>query len=295
MDIGRRKRLWTVAWLLTGLCSAGVCGCGSDELGGKMDGSHEGSGRLDAEIQPDNLEDSNGDQDAQIAAMPDSATNPMRDAGGGSVDPPNEERDGGSGGGDPVMRTLKVNPNIIRRDGQGAQNWGDGVTLAAFDLRGGAARVSYDDEFKDKGFGVAGARWKQIDYYERERGGPASETIVIDFGDSVTDVTLMVGMLGFNEGGRGFHETGRWTALDASGATVATGLIGPELSTLGPNNKVSGSYGMYPIDITTRRQFRSLRVQATGFGHGDGSPHDRNYGENNSDFNIVEVRYTRNP
>ena len=177
------------------------------------------------------------------------------------------------------------------KKGAKIQHWGDGVTLEARSLDGKVGEVVYDDEFKDKGFGVAGGRWKQIDFYAE--GGNRSEQLIVNFNGTVKGVVFVVGMLGFGEGRNGFHETGKWTVFDAENKKLGEGLIGPELSRLGKDKKAEGSYGKYPIEVKTTKPIAKLTIAATGFGHGEGKPHNRNYGENNSDLNLVEVRYIR--
>ncbi|MEM9328133.1 MAG: cadherin-like domain-containing protein, partial [Bacteroidota bacterium] len=189
--------------------------------------------------------------------------------------------------------TLTADPSYLTGDGSGLQNWEDGVTLQAINLDGTPGRVAFETRFSDDGFGVAGARWDQIDFYEE--AGNRSEQLIIDFGGPVTNVTLTTGMLGAGEGpgNENDDETGLWRAFDGEGAQVAEGLIGPELSDLGPNVKYEGTYGKYPIRLPSERPFHSVVIEATGFGHGLGRSEQRRYGENNSDFNIMEVSYVR--
>ena len=180
----------------------------------------------------------------------------------------------------------------------GAQRWGDGVTLAGFDLEGRPAPVVWSNEHRDDGFGVKGegGRWDgQIDFFEG--AGGRSERLEIDFGGPVTDAVLSVGMLGLDEGpridGDKAAETGRWTALDGRGRVVDEGLIGPELSALGRNVKVDRSYGTYPIEIDAAAPFETLAIEATQFEHGRGRSTERSYGENNSDLAVMGVSYVR--
>ena len=97
-------------------------------------------------------------------------------------------------------------------------------------------------------------------------------------------------MLGAGEG-NGFDETGSWTAFNINDEIIGTGLIGPELSTLGANSKVSGSYGEYPIEINAGAPIAALVIEATGFGHNQGEPTRQSYGENNSDFNLMAISF----
>ena len=189
---------------------------------------------------------------------------------------------------------LIASADILKNSGNGTQNWGDSVTLTASNLDGGTGRVVYDTEFKDKGFGVAGGRWQQLDYYQ-ERGG-RSESLKIDFGGSVSNVVLTVGMMGKGErtlNGQKYDETGKWTAYNSNGNRIASGLLGPELSMLGSGKKIDSSYGKYPIKLNSSEAIASIEIEATGFGHGKAEPNYKSYGENNSDFNLTELNYNR--
>ena len=199
---------------------------------------------------------------------------------------------GGGGGSVPSGPvTLKAGPGILQAGKVGAQEWGKGVVLEAFDLGGKVAEVAYSERFQDHGIGVKGpgSRWDgQIDYYEKGSGGPRSEKLVIDFNGDVTDVTLRVGMLGASEGPGGNPETGTWAAYD-DGKLVGRGLIGPEVS----SGKESGTYGTFPIGIDPGAAFDELEIEATQFGHGAGRSVDMSYGENSSDINVMGVEFLR--
>jgi hypothetical protein len=197
--------------------------------------------------------------------------------------------------------TLVASPDIIINDGEGAQSWGEGVTLEAFKIDGTPAQLAYDTQFQDKGFGVAGARWQQIDFYVMYQGQEvnASEKIVISFETEVADVVLTVGMLGLNEGVGDDDETGKWVAFNGSGEKVAEGVFGPDDSDLGPENKLGG-YGQYPFTLQSESPIVKIEIEATGFGYGQGEPktvnsYDNESGnkENNSDFNIMGISFAR--
>lgn len=193
-----------------------------------------------------------------------------------------------------AQTTLIANPDIISSDGFGQQSWGDGVVISAVAIDGSSGQLVYDTQFRDEGFGVAGARWSQIDFYQDyEQLTDVSEKIIIDFNGPVNEVVLTVGMMGANEG-HPEGETGMWSGYDASGTLIATGVLGADNSNLGPEVKsVSNSYGIYPISLTASQPMHSITIEATGFGYGQGDPQNRNYGENNSDFDVVGVTYTR--
>lgn len=174
------------------------------------------------------------------------------------------------------------------------QIWGDGVTLSAVNLNNRPARLIFDDQFDDVGFGVAGGRYDQIDFLNGD-----SERIEIDFGGAVTNVVMTFGQMNPDERGR--VETGKWTAY-ADGEQVAEGLLSPELSTLGAFEKVPGSLKAFPIALTATTPFTKVVIESTGFDHGTGDPFTkRNQEESyltgpfeeNTDFNIMELRYRR--
>ncbi|EDX84505.1 hypothetical protein S7335_2202 [Synechococcus sp. PCC 7335] len=173
------------------------------------------------------------------------------------------------------------------------QKWGSEVRLSASGFDGRRAKVSYYDLKRDKGFGVVSPkdRGKQIDFYQ-EKG---SEKLNLAFDTLIGNVVLTVGMVGVNEDNSGFDETGRWTALDADGKKVKTGLIGPDKSSLGAGIKVPDTYGQYPIEINAPSPFAEIVIEATGFGHGKGAPTQQYYGENNSDFNITAIEFDMFP
>jgi hypothetical protein len=185
----------------------------------------------------------------------------------------------------------------------GNELWGDDVTLSGYTMAGKVAPIAWTKEFTDSGYGVKGGRWdSQIDY--SQKNGGQSERFEIDFNGTVDDVILFTGMLGLYEGSatgkkesdpdKSLPETGKWTAYDANDKVVDTGLIGPDLSILGPNKKVKDSYGIYPIDIDTPGGFSKLVLEATQWGHGEGvSWFNDRYGENNSDFAVSGLEYTR--
>ncbi len=208
----------------------------------------------------------------------------------------------------PAPSTPPLNPGSQRIDlsaaasfiqkNQSTHAWGDNVRLSAVGLDGSKANVVYDTQFADNGFGISSAndRWSQIDFYAKNGDlRNVSEKLKLEFDTLVDNVTLTVGMLGFNEGKNGNDETGKWTAYDAKGKKIADGLLGPELSTLGEDVKVKKSYGAYPIEIDASTPFAELVLEATGFGHGNGSPIGKSYGENNSDFNVMGISFDAIP
>ena len=195
---------------------------------------------------------------------------------------------------------LTASANILANNGEGLQDWGNGVSLRAIKIDGSEGQLVYDTEFRDEGFGVAGARWDQIDYYVMYQGQEvnASEKIEIIFEDPASDIVITVGMMGANEG-HPDGETGKWTAFDQNRNEVAQGEFGANESTLGKEVKlVDNSYGTYPIALGVGTPVHSIVIEATGFGYGEGSPKNVNsYNnesgnkENNSDFNLVGISF----
>ena len=186
-------------------------------------------------------------------------------------------------------------------NGLGTQIWGDNVFISAFNLDGSPGELIYDTEFRDRGFGVAGGRWDQIDYYQDYNGQRlnASERLLVQFNGAVTDVMLTVGMLGLNEGRRGDDETGQWIAYDADDQEIGRGVFGPDDSDLGPEVKFNRTYGQYPFTVSVNQPIYSLAIEATGFAYGQGEARSGVYkdrglnSENNSDFNLVSIEYQR--
>ncbi|WP_422858113.1 hypothetical protein ACOKFD_11780 [Flagellimonas sp. S174] len=195
---------------------------------------------------------------------------------------------------------LIASQEIITDNGNGLQNWGEGVSLRAINIDGSPGRLVFDTQFRDKGFGVAGARWDQIDYYVQFQGEEvnASEKIEVIFQNEVTEVIITVGMMGANEG-HPDGETGKWIAFDETNTQIAEGDFGANDSTLGSEVKlVDNSYGTYPIALDVQAPIKSITIEATGFGYGQGSPKNVNsYNnesgnkENNSDFNLIGVSF----
>ena len=202
----------------------------------------------------------------------------------------------------PLQATeLTADPDIIMNNGLGTQIWGDNVFISAFNLDGSPGELIYDTEFRDRGFGVAGGRWDQIDYYQDYNGQRlnASERLLVQFNGAVTDVMLTVGMLGLNEGRRGDDETGQWIAYDADDQEIGRGVFGPDDSDLGPEVKFNRTYGQYPFTVSVNQPIYSLAIEATGFAYGQGEARSGVYkdrglnSENNSDFNLVSIEYQR--
>jgi len=189
----------------------------------------------------------------------------------------------------------------------GRQHWGDQVYLKGLNWFGEPAELVYDTQFVDFGVGVRAGRFHQIDFDASL--GNISESVRIDFGGLVDEVVVQFGQLSSNEAFRGIVETGKWTAYGANGEFLDRGWIDPVLSLNGPNEPdPSTDYHTYPIAITTEEPFRALVIEATGFDRGTtpGIPRQNKKPwmadwpasievpfEQNTDFNINEVRYER--
>ncbi|MEO1458058.1 MAG: carbohydrate-binding protein, partial [Pseudomonadota bacterium] len=188
--------------------------------------------------------------------------------------------------------SLVATADGLTADGAGGYFWDDAVAVSGTLRSGAPGDVVFSTQFNSFGYGVAGpgSRWDgQIDFYAEN--GPESERISFQFQQPATEAVLHVGMLGATEGPGRLPETGIWTTYDIDGAVLASGLIGPEFSALGPGEKVADTYGSYPIEIASPA-FLSLSVEATQFGHGAGASSTRSYGENSSDFNIQGLDFT---
>lgn len=199
------------------------------------------------------------------------------------------------------MVTLVSSSDIpLNNNGFGSQLWGDEVTLSAFDWYGNPAAVIYDTQFIVPGFGIAGGRYNQIDFHETF--GNLTERMEINFNGAVTDVVVTFGQLESNERG-GRRESGKWTAYGLNGEKVAEGLFNSSYSLLGPDVGVDGSTKIFPIAFNSTEPFSKIVIEADDFDNGEGkdpffkegnsySYLDGPY-EENSDFNIREVSYTR--
>ena len=116
---------------------------------------------------------------------------------------------------------------------------GDGVSITGYGLNGSVKPLAFSSQFAEPGLGIAdnSARWNgQIDYYwdHKVHGQKVSERLVIDFGGTVQNFVLTVGMLGATEG-RGANstrppETGEWYAYDSNDGLLGSGLINPAKS-----------------------------------------------------------------
>ncbi len=199
------------------------------------------------------------------------------------------------------MVTLTASPDIVlTNDGFGPQLWGDEVTLSAFDWYGNPAAVIYDTQFIVLGFGIAGGRYNQIDFHESF--GNLRERMEINFNGTVTDVVVTFGQLESNERG-GRRESGKWTAYGSGGQKVAEGLFNSSYSLLGPDVGIDGSTKTFPIAFSSTEPFSKIVIEPDDFDNGEGKdPFLKNGNtesylpgpyEENSDFNIVEISYTR--
>ncbi len=106
---------------------------------------------------------------------------------------------------------------------KGPVAFGDGVTIQGFDSKGAAARLAYGDGGigivgKAKTGKVEGPFPREIDY----RAGK-SEKLVIHFDNAASDVSVVLGQFYAGEANRG--ERAIYTAYDAGGAVIATGVL----------------------------------------------------------------------
>jgi hypothetical protein len=156
------------------------------------------------------------------------------------------------------------------------QTFSDRVTITGYGLDGKVAPLAFSNRFADArnplsdvpgeaGLGVFddGGRWAgQIDYYEDHPiHGSGSEELVIDFGGTVTDLSLTASMVGSREEGL-YNEAGKWTAYGADGRVIGSGYISPEFGT---STKTAGGYGEYVVEINASRAIASLAIEAVAF------------------------------
>jgi N-acetylneuraminic acid mutarotase len=217
-----------------------------------------------------------------------------------------------------AQTTLEAGPNVLQGDGSGNQSWGPDITLTALKINGAPGRLAYESQFTDDGFGVAGGRWLQIDYYKSYQGQTvnASEKFIITFKAPATDVILEVGQLDPNEGWRRapgrecndptgrqkVDESGKYTAYDQNDQVIGSGVLLPSESLEG---KLPNSAGGYRFSINAGNQaIKKIVLEATQWGGDEfGCPRYRNNypdeptndsgnKENNSDFNVSGITYT---
>jgi len=215
--------------------------------------------------------------------------------------------------------SLEAGQNILQGDGSGDQQWGPDIVLNARKINGQPGRVAYENQFTDDGFGVAGGRWLQIDYYQDYQGQAinASEQFIINFHTPVTNVILEVGQLDPREGWRRapnracnettgrqkVDESGKYTAYDQNGEVVDSGALLPEESIGG---QITGSAGGFKFAIAPGSQpITKIVLEATQWGGDEfGCPRYRNNypdeptndsgnKENNSDFSVAGISYER--
>ena len=214
--------------------------------------------------------------------------------------------------------TLTASAEILANNGEGPQTWDENVSLSALKINGTAGAVVFEKRFKDDGFGVAGGRWEQIDYYHEYQGEivMASEKLVLDFQTPVTSVMLQVGQMDPNEGRQAkegrtcadnnankVDESGKWTAFDGNGMEIGQGILLDEYSIEG---RLPNSMGSYRFQLDTNGQpISKIVIEATQWGGEErGCPtnrasyaneplNDSGNTENNSEFNLMALAYTK--
>ncbi|MEL6974668.1 MAG: hypothetical protein AAGL29_04665 [Bacteroidota bacterium] len=213
---------------------------------------------------------------------------------------------------------LIASADILSNEGEGEQAWDDVVSLSAVKINSDPGRVVFEKRFRDDGFGVAGGRWEQIDYYYEYQGEvvKASEQLMVSFSVPVTQVMLQVGQMDPGEGRQAqegktcadggtnrVDESGKWTAYDASGAEIGTGILLDEFSLEG---KLPDSMGSYRFLLDTGQQnISKIVIEAIQWGGEErGCPtyrasyanqalNDSGNTENNSEFNLMALGYTK--
>ncbi|MEO1249108.1 MAG: Ig-like domain-containing protein, partial [Pseudomonadota bacterium] len=159
--------------------------------------------------------------------------------------------------------------------GTGVRDWGDGVTVQAFQANGSPGEVF----FENGAIGVEGDRFDgQVGY---QGDTQTSQALLLTFDGGATEIVFRVGRLNPAENS-GEPETGRWTAFDAGGQQIGTGLIGPAQGT-------AHDQFTYSIPVNIGQLIFSLRIEATGYGHGalpTTTP-------DNSDFNLLQLDFVK--
>ena len=211
---------------------------------------------------------------------------------------------------------LTASADILINDGEGEQPWDENVLISALRINGESGRVVFEKRFRDDGFGVAGGRWEQIDYYHEYQGEvvKASEKLVLRFNAPVTNVILQVGQMDPNEGRQAkegqtcqdnnankVDESGKWTAYNASGEEIGNGILLDEYSIEG---KLEDSMGSYRFELDVKN-ISKIVIEATQWGGEErGCPtnrasyanqplNDSGNTENNSEFNIMAISYSK--
>lgn len=229
---------------------------------------------------------------------------------------PDESDDNLDSSDDNDIIELIANPDIIVNNGEGSQSWNDDVSLTAKKINGTSGKVVYESRFKDDGFGVAGGRWQQIDYYYEYQGEivKASEQLIVNFKHPVTKVILKVGQMDPNEGRQAkegttcadnstssVDESGKWTAFNSSGEEVGNGILLDEYSIEG---KLPESMGSYRFNLDANN-ISSIVIEATQWGgeergcptyrasYAGQSLNDSGNTENNSEFNLMAISYQK--
>ncbi len=211
---------------------------------------------------------------------------------------------------------LTADRDILTNNGQGEQAWNYDVFLTAKKINGDAASIVYESRFRDNGFGVAGGRWEQIDYYYEYQGEivETSEQLIVNFRIPVKNVILQVGQMDPDEGRQAkegticadndtirVDESGKWTAYDADGKELATGILLDEFSLEG---KLPDSMGSYRFQLNVEN-ISKLVIEATQWGgqergcptsrsgYADEPLNDSGNTENNSEFNLMALSYVK--
>ncbi|MEM9363866.1 MAG: hypothetical protein AAGA43_14595 [Bacteroidota bacterium] len=232
------------------------------------------------------------------------------------TDPEDTSDDQNSGENNNRQITLTASADILTNDGEGEQQWDENLFISALKINGEPGRVVFEKRFRDDGFGVAGGRWEQIDYYYEYQGEvvKASEKLVLRFTIPVTNVILQAGQMDPNEGRQAkegrtcqennankVDESGKWTAYNVSGEEIGNGILLDEYSIEG---KLEDSMGSYRFELDAEN-IAKIVIEATQWGGEErGCPtnrasyaneplNDSGNTENNSEFNIMAISYSK--
>ena len=155
------------------------------------------------------------------------------------------------------------------------QVWNKDVSISGLTANGKAGTVFYSRS----GFGVKeGGSKFQIDYLASAN---QSEQLVIDFNRQIDRAQLELGLMEDNEWNN-LDETGVWTAYNAQGKQVGSGVLEPSQGT-----KVGGDNYLFQVGNLSE-SFSKIKIAATAYGNGVGT----NVTDNNSDFNLRGLTYT---
>ncbi|MBE9062324.1 cadherin-like domain-containing protein [cf. Phormidesmis sp. LEGE 11477] len=153
--------------------------------------------------------------------------------------------------------------------------WTDGVEVTGYSADGTDALLKKSSG----GLSVRGGRYgNQIDF-DADLG--KGEGLNIGFSGAVRQLSVVLTQMEIDDGA-GLPETGLWRAYDAEGRQIAVGKLDPsKAEQLGDSS--------FRFAITPQKAIAKLTIEATAYGNGAG----RQYSDNNSDFRLQSLTYSR--